>query len=229
MRHLPEVEAVMLTRIPHMPIWKQYLPFGHGGTPSALRTRKVHDTWRLRDGTMVTLRAARADDGPLMQDLMHGLSMQSRYMRFLHPLHELTPDLLVRFTQSDPMAALSLLAVVQQDGRDVAIAMAQYVTEPYPERCDFAVLVADEWQHDGIGTRLIQALICIARAAGIERIEGDILAENEPMRRLMLRMDFTLTQNDEDVHLRKASKRLSTPEWNCSPLTVLGTQAKAYA
>lgn len=217
----------MRTLVPFHFNWKQYLPFtfhgsDHGGSD-------VHDTWRLHDGSAITLRAVRADDGPLMQQLVRGLSLQSRYQRFFYPLHELTPDLLARFTQCDPKGAMTLLALARQNGRQVAVAMAQYVADPYPQRCDFAVVVADAWQGHGLGTRLIQTLACIAHAAGIGRIEGDILTENEAMQRLVSRMGFELTQHEDGAYLMKASKELGMAQPKCSPLIELAAQAAHHA
>jgi RimJ/RimL family protein N-acetyltransferase len=213
------METIMGKLFPLPLDWKQYLPFG------STASREVHDTLRLRDGTAVTLRGARADDGELIQQLVRGLSMQSRYQRFFYPLHELPPDMLARFTNNVPSEAMTLLAVIRRDDREVAIAMAQYVADGYPEYCDFAVVVADAWQRNGLGKQLIQSLTCIARAAGIVRMQGDVLAENEAMRRLMLNMGFQLRQHADGAYLRKASKELVESEWKCSPLTALATQA----
>ncbi|HYD61900.1 MAG TPA: GNAT family N-acetyltransferase [Noviherbaspirillum sp.] len=200
--------------------WKFTLPF-------RMPAREVHDTWRLVDGTMVTLRGARADDGNLIQDLVRGLSVKSRYQRFFSPIHELTPRMLERFTRNVPGEAMTLLAVIRQDGREVAIAMAQYVADPFPSRCDFGVVVADQWQHGGLGRKLIQALICIARAAGFEKIEGDVLAENKPVQRLMLDLGFMLKQHPEGPDLTKVSKRLAASEWKCSALTALAGERRS--
>lgn len=204
--------------------WKSHLRFG--SSPSALQTGEVRDTWRLRDGTAVTLRAVRQEDGVSIQEFVRGLSMRTRYHRFFSPIHELAPELLERFTLRDPKSAITLLATTQHDGREAVVAMGQYVAEDYPASCDFAVVVADDLQRGGLGTRLIQTLICIARAAGIHRIEGDILAENEPMRRLMRQMGFTLMRHDDGPALRKVVKELDVPKWKCSPLSSLATQAK---
>ncbi len=211
----------MRSLLPWLFNWKQVLPFGRN---RSLETGEVHDTWRLRDGTAVTLRPARYTDGPLIQDMVRGLSLQSRYRRFFYPVHELTPDMLERFTQSDPLAAMTLLAVIQENRKEVVVAMAQYVAEGYPEHCDFAIVVADDWQRRSIAKRMIQALVCIARAVGIRHIQGDVLTENEPMRRLMLGMGFALMQHKDGAYLRKASKVLEAPEWKCSPLTALAKQ-----
>jgi RimJ/RimL family protein N-acetyltransferase len=212
---LPETEAIMRSLL--LP-WKFHLPFGR---------QTVRDTWRLRDGTAVTLRAARANDGELIQQLVRGLSLESRYQRFFYPVHELTPDMLARFTHNASAEAITLLAVVRQHGRETAIAMAQYVADRYPDSCDFAVVVADEWQRFGLGERLVRTLVCIARAAGIARIEGDILAENEGMKRLMLKLGFRVTHHADGAYLRKVWKALDAAEWECSRTTVLVEKARA--
>lgn len=208
----------MFSLLSFPPDWKHYLPF------RTAPSREVHDTWRLVDGTTVTLRGARADDGELIQEFVRGLSVKSRYQRFFSPIHELTPRMLERFTHNVPGEAMTLLAVIRQDSRETAIAMAQYVADPFPARCDFGVVVADAWQHGGLGRKLIQALICIARAAGFERIEGDVLAENRAIQRLMLDLGFMLRQHPEGPNLTKVSMRLAVPEWKCSPLTALAAQ-----
>jgi len=213
--------------------WKDYLPADLSGGTHASRASdvsgEVREILRLKNGTVVTLRAAHAGDAERIQQLVRGLSVESRYHRFFYPLREVPPDMLARFTLSDPNGAMTLLAVRQHGGQEVAIGMAQYVADPYPDNGEFAVVVADEWQRSGLGTKLIQTLICVARAAGILRLQGDVLAENEPMVRLMVSMGFDMDTHADGAYLWKASKLLEAPEWNCSPLTLLAKQAKAGA
>lgn len=204
--------------------WKQLLPHGLRAAPPALRTEQVHDIWRLRDGSTVMLRAAGADDGDLLQELVRGLSLKSRYQRFFYPLHELTPAMLERFTQHEPTGALTLLALARENGRQVPVAMAQYVADPYPQRADFAVVVADAWQRSGLGRRLVETVMCVAHAAGVERLEGDVLTENRAMLRLVSSMGFALMPHEEGPHLRKVARELGAQQCKCSPLTQLAEQ-----
>lgn len=192
----------------------------------ALYPGEARDAWRSRDGTVIMLRAVRPGDEEKMQALVQGLSMQSRYRRFFYPIRELIPAMLARFTDADPLHAITLLAVVQDKGEEIAIGMAQYVADPYPQRCEFAVVVADAWQRSGIATRLIRNLICIARAAGIERFEGDVLADNEPMRQLLIGMDFTIGPHPDGAYLVRAGKELVAPAWKCSELAALALRAR---
>jgi RimJ/RimL family protein N-acetyltransferase len=167
-----------------------------------------HATWHTRIGNIV-LRMSHPDDAHLMQDLMRRLSSRSRFLRFFYAAPELTPAMIGSFTRNAPTETMTLLAVVEEDGQETVIAMAQYSVAAYPERCNFAVVVADDWQRRGVGTRLIQTLIDIARAAGIERFEDDVLAENQAMLQLMSKLGFTIVRHEEDSYLRKVRKGLS--------------------
>lgn len=199
--------------------WLHLLPFSLRAP--APRPGEIRDTWRARNGATITLRATREDDAGQIQELVSGLSLRSRYHRFFYAVHELPPDTLHRFTHNDAHEAINLIAVVQRDDREMPVAMAQYVADGYPGRAEFAVVVADDWQRQGLGRRLVEALACIARAAGVERMEGDILAENEPMQRMMLAMGFALEMHPDDTYLYRAAKTLAAPEGKCSPLTAL--------
>jgi acetyltransferase len=182
---------------------------------TGLSCDKADGRWLLNDRTAISIRAARPDDTAMLQILVRGLSLKSRHLRFFHAIRELLPDLLAQFTRADPTQEMSLLALIQQDGQQMPVAMAQYVSAPYPERCDFAVVVADMWQRHGIGIRPLRNLICIASAAGLEMIEGDVLDENEPIRQLMKDMGFTLAPHPDGPYLMKAFKPLAPPAWKC--------------
>jgi GNAT superfamily N-acetyltransferase len=206
--------------------WRQYLQSALNIAPLLPQSKQVHDSWRLADGTAIRIRAVKPDDGPLLQELVSGLSLTSRYRRFFYPLHELTPDMLARFTQADPTGSITLLAVVRDQGREVAVGMAQCVADPYPERGDFALVVTDAWQRAGIAARLLRNIICIARTAGIERLEGDVLSENEPMLRLLAGMDFEFDPHPDGAYLARARRELvSASAWKCSALTALAARA----
>jgi acetyltransferase len=47
--------------------------------------------------------------------------------------------------------------------------------------CDFAIVVADNWQRRGLGSRLLTLLGDTACARGLTRIGGDVLTINRPM------------------------------------------------
>jgi acetyltransferase len=62
-----------------------------------------------------------------------------------------------------------------------------------------AIVVADAWQGKGIGARLFGMLVDAAAAHGIERLEGEMLADNTAMRRLAARFGFTIRPDHESA------------------------------
>jgi len=194
---------------------------------AALRPhRPAAETWTARNGVPVTLRPARASDRAQMQSFVRGLSKQSRYQRFFIPLHELPPDLLARYTGAGPAHELTLLAVVTGSTGELVVSMAQYVSDNDSGRGEFAVAVADAWQGEGLGSRMIDTLGCIARHAGMARLEADVLATNGGMRRLLERMGFTIRQHPEEDNLVRATRRLGVASCKASPLAVLGERVR---
>lgn len=178
------------------------------GKAQGHRVEEFEDNWHLSNGVAVRIRVVQLEDARHIQELVHSLSSQSRHQRFFSAMYELSPDMLVRATHAEPLQEFALLAVVQTQHGEVIAGMAQYVAAPYPDRCDFAVVVGDIWQRHGIGLRLMRDLMQIARSSGMKCIEGEILAENEPVRQLLLKLGFSLRPHPGDVHLRMASKRL---------------------
>ena len=87
-------------------------------------------TWQLPDGHVVTLRPIRPEDAAIEQEFVKGLSDESRYFRFMNTLRELTPMMLVRFTQIDYEREMAFVAVVDDDGKEVEIGVVRYITNP---------------------------------------------------------------------------------------------------
>jgi GNAT superfamily N-acetyltransferase len=97
------------------------------------------------------------------QEFVQRLSPASRYQRFMGTIFELTPALLVRFTQIDYSREMAFVAVREVDGHEIQIGVARYITNPDGDSCEFVVTVADDWQRRGIGRKLMSLLIQAAR------------------------------------------------------------------
>src|SRR5690242_21854117 len=115
---------------------------------------------------MLELRALQPADAPRAQDFVRNLSARSRLERFFTPLAELSPAQLVRITSGQ---GLSLAALV---GNDKIIGLAEYFRVRRDE-VEFAVVVADDWQGQGLGEQLLRALLDHAGRAGIERVRSE--------------------------------------------------------
>jgi acetyltransferase len=118
----------------------------------------------LPDGTDLTIRPIRPEDAQMEQDFVRGLSEQTKYFRFMQAIKELTPEMLVRFTQIDYDREMALIGVIEQDGQEVEVGVARYMTRPGGDTCEFAIVVSDTPRSRGIGARLMRSLMQNARA-----------------------------------------------------------------
>lgn len=174
--------------------------------------RELERLARLADGGEVTIRPIRPEDAPLEQEFVQGLSAESRYFRFLDTIKQLTPKMLRHFTEIDYDRHMALIAVAKQDGREIEVGVARYITTRTADTCEFALVVADAWQRRGLGRILMEALIQVARARGLRLMFGDVLASNGAMLGLMRRLGFCVERSPDDPMLRRVLFRLRRPD-----------------
>jgi acetyltransferase len=171
--------------------------------PSHLANRQ-----QLADGTSLLIRPIRPEDSGIEQEFVRSLSPESKYFRFMRALHELTPEMLVRFTQIDYDQEMALIAVVMEKDRELEVGVARYATQPDGKSCEFAIVVADAWRHRGIGFQLMSQLMDIARSHDLETMESEVLAVNTGMLTLAARLGFTIKPGVDAADIRFVSRRL---------------------
>jgi acetyltransferase len=152
----------------------------------------------LADGSPLTIRPVRPEDAQSEQAFVRNLSPEARQMRFMGTMTELSPEMLARFTQIDYRREMAFVAITQEEGEPHQQGVARYVINPDNKSCEFAIVVSDEIQHQGIGTRLMKALMGAARDHGLSVIEGTVLKRNTKMLHLMTDLGFTITPQADD-------------------------------
>jgi acetyltransferase len=162
----------------------------------------------LADGTALTIRPIRPEDARIEAEFVRNLSEESRYYRFMDTLRELSPQMLSHFTHVDYDRHMAFIAVTGEGARETEIAVARYIVSDDATSCEFAVVVADAWQRKGVGTLLMRTLIETARARGLRRMFGEVLAGNHKMLELMQRLGFQLKLDPGDPRLMRAEIRL---------------------
>jgi acetyltransferase len=163
---------------------------------------------QLADGTNVIIRPIRPEDSGIEAEFVRNLSPQSKYFRFMRALHELTPEMLVRFTQIDYDQEMALIAVIKQQDREIEVGVARYATQPDGKSCEFAIVVADAWRGRGIGTLLMTQLMAIARSRNLDVMEGEVLAANSGMLKLAAKLGFSIGAGVDVPDVRPVSRRL---------------------
>jgi RimJ/RimL family protein N-acetyltransferase len=150
---------------------------------------RTGDELVLADGTRLLVRPLTRDDRDGVLGLFHRLSEESRWRRFLSPMPDLGPRQLDHLSNIDHVAHEAFTAV---DGRDGSLAgIARYIRHNGTETAaELAVEVADELQHQGIGTALSLRVVERARANDLRLLTATTLWNNQPARALLRRLGF---------------------------------------
>ena len=137
----------------------------------------------LRDGRRVVVRPIVDDDVEALQAMHLRLSPRTVQRRFFALMRELPLPQAQRFSHVDGVDRAALIAVAE--GGDL-VGVARYDREPGTSAAEFAIVVEDSYQHQGLGTALLRLLAEHAQQRGIDRFTADVLDENRPMFRTLL-------------------------------------------
>ena len=160
--------------------------------------------WQLQDGTPVTLRPIRPEDEPLLVEFHRTLSEESVYFRYFHLMtlsHRIAHERLTRicFIDYDREMALVVDRKHPETGNHEVLGVGRLSKSHGTNEGEFAMLVSDVYQKQGVGTMLLEQLVQIGRDEGLERITAEILHENRAMQRVCDKVGFTLTRTPEFV------------------------------
>ncbi len=158
--------------------------------------------WHLKDGTFINIRPIRPEDEPLMVSFHEGLSEQSVYMRYFHALQlsqRVAHERLTRICFIDYDREMVLVSVRRKPAREI-IAVARLSKIYGTDEAEFAILIKDEYQGQGLGTELLTRIISVARDEGdIGCVMAYMLPENSGMRRIVDKLGFELKFEDQMV------------------------------
>jgi RimJ/RimL family protein N-acetyltransferase len=172
--------------------------------------RQHSDVLLARSGRPVTVRFVEPGDAEALQAYFRGLSVRSRYNRFLGAMSELPQNQLAHFIHAGEDDRFSVIAVMTIDGRETIVGEARYGFEADAASFEFGLSIDDRWQGEGIGAALLGNLKCRAAALGAGRLFGDTLRSNAAMIGLARKSGFAFTNSPGDWKLTRFEKHIDT-------------------
>jgi acetyltransferase len=178
---------------------------------------RYEQIWPMRGGGEYTIRPIHPDDAQMLQELVQNLSPESRYFRFVSSLKELPAALLSRLTLIDYDREMALVAIhresktsEQGETREIEriVGVSRYITNPDLASCEFSLVVADDFNGKGLGSRLMMSIMEEARDKGLDEIEGLVLANNPGMLKLMKGLGFVIKPYPDDPDFKLVSHAL---------------------
>ncbi len=162
-------------------------------------------TWTARDGSTLFLRPIRPEDEPLLVAFHDTLSERTVSLRYFHAMKlstRVAHERLTRICFIDYDREIALVAERENPdtGAREILGVGRLSKIPATSDAEFAVLIADRFQRQGLGTALLERLLQVARDESIARVVGSILPENVGMRRICEKLGFQLGHDvDEGV------------------------------
>jgi acetyltransferase len=156
----------------------------------------------LADGTPIAIRPIRPEDEPAMVRFHQNLSEQSvrfRYFAQVSVEHRTGHEHLIRTCFNDYDREIALVAErADSEARSEIIAVGRLIKTHGIEEAEFAIIVADAWQGQRLGSALLKLLVEVARAEKLHRVTGRILADNTTMMEVSRRIGFTLQRRPDE-------------------------------
>jgi len=167
--------------------------------------RKYARDWIAKNGRPLLIRPIRPEDETLMARFHTMLSEESVYARYAQALslrQRTAHERLARLCFIDYDRQIALVAIDEQPQPRI-VAVARLIKLHASRDAEFAVTVADAYQHIGLGSELMSRLTAIGRDEGLERFIGQISATNQAMLSICHRLGFRF-ENNTDPHSKTA-------------------------
>ncbi len=160
----------------------------------SVRNTKPQAGWKdqtltLPSGVEIPFRVVRPDDAPALQRLHARCSERTIYLRFFGSMEKLSDEKARYFASTDGVDHFGLVALDPQDQSEI-IAVVRYARKPGDERAEYAALVEDRWQGQGVGASLTHRLIEVARGNGVRFFYAFVKGENKRMLNVLRHLDL---------------------------------------
>ncbi|MDA8214109.1 MAG: GNAT family N-acetyltransferase, partial [Nitrospiraceae bacterium] len=171
---------------------QEFIPGEKGEYPEYLETYRTTKT-----GLRIFLRPVRMSDEPLLKDFFYSLTDECMHHRFISTRRDMPHERLQKFVIIDYTKEMVILAVIEQEGKEMIIGMGQYYIDENTHTAEVAFVVRDDYQGKGIGAELLSYLTYLAKKNGLHGFTAEVLIDNKPMLNLFERMGFVIERRAE--------------------------------
>ncbi|MFA5572211.1 MAG: GNAT family N-acetyltransferase [Candidatus Bathyarchaeia archaeon] len=154
--------------------------------------KKYEILWLLKNGQEVLLRPIKPEDEPLWIEWFQSLSEESIRYRFFQMLKDTPHEVRVRYCNVDYDREVALVAEVVENGKRKILGVSRLSVEPDGKHGEMAFIVSDYWQGLGLGTKIVDYTLDIAKEKGVENVYAIMLQDNYRAISLTKKMGFAI-------------------------------------
>lgn len=167
---------------------------------------KYSQPWQSLKGDRLKIRPIRPEDEPMMVQFHKTLSEESVYLRYAHVVklnQRISHERLSRICFIDYDREMILVANRSLPETQEIVGVARLSKLHGTNEAEFALIVSDHYQHQGVGTELMRRLLEIGKEENLEAIVGYILHSNYQMQSICRKLGFAF-HPDADQEMIKA-------------------------
>jgi len=151
----------------------------------------------LKDGQKVLLRPIKPEDENMWLDMFKTFSEETVRFRFFRIIKDTPHEVRTRYCNIDYDREMGIVAEVERNGKKQLLGVARLIQDPArPDEAEFAVVVTDEYQRQGLGSEFLDFLIEFAKDKKLSEINGVVLKDNYPMITLCREKGFRFSDGD---------------------------------
>jgi len=190
--------------------------------------KKYETLWTMRDGRQILLRPIKPEDEPMWLEMFQNFSEESIRNRFFQIIKDTPHETRIRYTNIDYDREIAIVPELNENGKRKILGVVRVGIEPNGKAGEIAFIVADAWQCLGLGTKMVDYAIEIAKDMKIETLYAIMLPDNFRAISLMKKMGFTITYPQDDTAKGTLSLKEEEPKIECpEPKSVEESQIQA--
>jgi acetyltransferase len=154
--------------------------------------KKYETQWKLRNGQEVLLRPIKPEDEPMWLEMFQSFSEESIRYRFFQLLKDTPHEVRVRYCNIDYDRDIAIVAELSEENRRRILGVGRLSIEPDGKSGELAFIIVDQWQGQGLGTKMVDYVLEIAKDMGVETVYAIMLPDNRRALNLTKKMGFKL-------------------------------------
>ena len=153
---------------------------------------------KLKNGIEVLLRPIKPEDETRFNAFFESLSEETMRLRFFEIIKEMSHDTLTRYCNLDYDREIAIV-VEHQNGQKKIAGAVRLILDSDRKSGEFAIVVGDPWQGLGLGSKLMDHIVEIAKDMHLEKVYGYVIRDNYRMINLCSKKGFEMTILDEQT------------------------------
>jgi acetyltransferase len=159
--------------------------------------KKYEILWKLKNGKEILLRSIKPEDEPLWLEMFQSFSEEAIRYRFFQMLKDTPHEVRVRYCNIDYDREIAIVAEITEGNRKKLIGATRVSFELAKKSGEIAFITRENWQCLGLGTKMVDYVLDIAKERGLESVYAIMLQDNYRALSLTKKMGFDLNYFDD--------------------------------